>query len=50
MSIVVELSIARLAHGSADMDAIDGNPPHGWIHQGTTLLICGIIAGNIWDG
>lgn len=31
-----------------ELSAFDG--PNGGIHYGTALLVCGIIAGNIWDG
>lgn len=31
-----------------ELPAFDG--PTGSIHHGTALLVCGIIAGNIWDG
>jgi len=31
-----------------ELSAFDG--PDGGIHHGTALLVCGIIAGNVWDG
>jgi hypothetical protein len=34
-----------------DLPALDGNEMIGFgIHHATALMICGIIAGNVWDG
>ncbi|KAL2357354.1 hypothetical protein BJ546DRAFT_802070, partial [Cryomyces antarcticus] len=50
-STLHRVSFHHPAYDSArliELSAFDG--PNGGIHHGTALLVCGIIAGNVWDG